>query len=79
MTQKSILSVSLLDYNKGQLSGLPRIDDVRRFPIPVPHYAPDVHTRKGKKLGRTKEDFFRDEHQALNPRVPGLFDDLVPQ
>lgn len=24
MTQKSILSVSLLDYNKGQLSGLPR-------------------------------------------------------
>lgn len=55
------------------------IDDVRRCPLPIPPYTYDVHTRKGKKFGRTKEEFFRDEYEALNPRVPGLFDDLVPQ
>ena len=54
------------------------IEDVRREPIPIPDYTFDVHTRKGKKRGRTKKEFFRDEYEALNPRVPGLFDNLVP-
>lgn len=54
------------------------IEDVRRFPISIPAYTYDVHTRVGKKKGRTKEDFFRDEYNALKPRVPGLFDELVP-
>ena len=54
------------------------IEDVRRYPIPIPPYTFDVHTRKGKKLGRTKIEFFREEYEALIPRVPGLFDDLVP-
>jgi replication-associated recombination protein RarA len=54
------------------------LEDVRNYPIPIPPYTYDVHTRKGKKYGRTKEEFFRDEYEALNPRVPGLFDDLVP-
>lgn len=52
--------------------------DVRQYPIPIPHYTYDVHTRKGKKHGRTKEEFFREEYEALRPRIPGLFDDLVP-
>ena len=34
-------------------------------------------TRKGKKRGKTKQDFFRDELEALNPRIPGLFDELI--
>lgn len=55
------------------------IDDVRKEPIEIPPYTFDVHTRKGKKYGRTKEDFFRDEYEALQPRQPGLFDDLVPK
>lgn len=55
------------------------IDDVRRYPIPIPPYTHDIHTRKGKKQGRTKEEFFRDEYEALNPRELGLFDDLVPR
>lgn len=55
------------------------IEDVRQSPIPIPPYTYDVHTRKGKKQGRTKAEFFRDEYEALNPRVPGLFDDLVPR
>ncbi len=54
------------------------LDDVRHFPIPIPPYTFDVHTRKGKKYGRTKEEFFREEYAALSPRQPGLFDELVP-
>ncbi|MCF0219348.1 MAG: hypothetical protein HUK14_06165 [Muribaculaceae bacterium] len=55
------------------------LDDVRRFPIDIPAYTFDVHTHKGKKQGRTKEEFFRNEYEALFPRTPGLFDDLVPK
>ena len=54
------------------------IRDVRENPIAIPEYTYDVHTRKGKKRGRTKEEFFRDEYEALQPRVPGLFDNLIP-
>lgn len=54
------------------------IIDVRSNPISIPPYTFDVHTRKGKKYGRTKAEFFRDEYDALTPKVPGLFDDLVP-
>lgn len=55
------------------------LEDVRQHPIPIPDYTFDVHTRRGKKRGRTKDDFFRDEFEALSPRIPGLFDDLVPE
>lgn len=44
---------------------------------PVPDYAFDVHTARGRKAGKTKADFFRDENAALRPRAPGLFDWLV--
>lgn len=55
------------------------LDEARRNPIPVPPYTFDIHTNKGRKMGKTREDFFREEHEALNPRVPGIFDDLVPK
>ena len=55
------------------------INDVRRYPIPIPPYTFDVHTRKGKKMGRTKKEFFKDELEALQPRIRGLFDDLVEE
>lgn len=45
--------------------------------IDVPDYAYDVHTRKGKNMKKTKEEFFKDEQNALTPRVVGLFDDLI--
>lgn len=45
--------------------------------IEVPEYAYDVHTRRGRFLGKTKKDFFREEFMALEPRVPGLFDGLL--
>lgn len=40
----------------------------------IPDYAFDCHTSAGKKAGKTKEMFFRDEFEALEPREPGLFD-----
>lgn len=42
----------------------------------VPDYAFDCHTLKGKRKGRTKADFFREQQRALNPGQPGLFDGL---
>ena len=44
---------------------------------PIPDYAFDCHTLKGKRQGKTKTDFFRDEQRALDPFQPGLFDDLA--
>lgn len=44
---------------------------------PIPDYAFDVHTNEGRRAGKTKQDFFVEEHAALKPRVPGLFDDDV--
>lgn len=55
------------------------LEDVRREPLPIPEYTYDVHTKKGKSRGRTKADFFREEYEALTPREPGLFDNLVPE
>lgn len=53
------------------------IEEVRRDPLPIPEYAYDVHTRRGKKMGKTKTQFFREELEALKPRQLGLFDNLV--
>ena len=43
----------------------------------IPDYAFDCHTQKGRKMGKTKAEFFRDEQAALEPFQPGLFDDLI--
>ena len=49
----------------------------QRFAVEnVPDYAFDCHTLKGKRKGKTKADFFREEQRALKPFQPGLFDDL---
>jgi replication-associated recombination protein RarA len=45
----------------------------------IPGYALDCHTLKGKRQGKTKADFFRDEQRALKPRQPGLFDGIPEQ
>jgi len=42
----------------------------------IPDYAFDCHTLKGKRAGKTKADFFREEQKALKPWQPGLFDDM---
>ncbi len=43
----------------------------------IPDYAFDCHTLKGKRNGKKKADFFREEQRALQPWQPGLFDDLL--
>ena len=57
---------------------LAALDDARREPLDVPEYTFDIHTKKGRKMGKTKAQFFHDEHEDLSPRLPGLFDNLVP-
>lgn len=64
-------------YDKMMIDVDKWLDDARRERIPIPEYTYDVHTRKGKKRGRTKEEFFRDEFNALRPREKGLFDYLM--
>lgn len=66
-----------LIYDRKEIDVEKWIEDVRRNPIQIPPYTFDVHTRRGKKLGRTKEEFFKDEFNALSPREKGLFDDLI--
>jgi replication-associated recombination protein RarA len=41
---------------------------------PIPDYALDCHTRKGKNAGKTRAQFFHDEQAALSPKQDGLFD-----
>jgi replication-associated recombination protein RarA len=53
---------------------LAELEDARREPVPIPDYAYDVHTREGRRRGKTKREFFVTEHDALSPRVPGFFD-----
>jgi len=42
--------------------------------VEIPEYALDCHTARGKAMGKKKKDFFKEEHEALKPRQPGLFD-----
>lgn len=64
-------------YDKLLIDADEWLEDVRQNPIPIPSYTFDVHTRRGKKMGRKKEEFFRDEYESLNPREKGLFDGLM--
>jgi replication-associated recombination protein RarA len=50
------------------------LKEARANPEPIPEYAYDCHTSKGKRAGKTKADFLLTEQDALRPRAPGLFD-----
>jgi hypothetical protein len=45
----------------------------------IPAYVYDVHTRRGRAAGKTKQDFLRDEHAALTDPVTMFanFDEMV--
>jgi len=45
--------------------------------IEIPKYAFDCHTVAGKKLGKSKFDFFIDEFIDLHDRMPSLFEDEI--
>lgn len=40
----------------------------------LPEYTFDIHTSTGRRKGKTKKDFFIEEHRALYPLQPSLFD-----
>jgi len=42
--------------------------------LEIPEYVYDVHTLKGKRMGKTKQDFFKDEQKALKNVQLTLFD-----
>lgn len=50
------------------------IEEVKDSEQEIPEYAYDVHTKEGRKRGKTKRDFFIDEYKALQPKQVGLFD-----
>lgn len=52
-------------------------DEVRQSRYNIPEYVYDCHTYKGKKRGKTKEQFFIDEENALANKQLSLFDKLV--
>jgi len=45
--------------------------------IEMPDYAYDCHTAKGKRMGRTRKDFFITEQLALSPKKQTEFDELI--
>lgn len=69
-----------LIYDKDQVTDQEAeelINSVKEEKQEIPDYAHDVHTRKGKRMGKTKREFFIEEHDALEPRQLNLFDDAV--
>jgi len=54
-------------------------DEVReQEKVEIPEYVYDVHTLKGKRSGKTKEQFFIEEEEALKPKPEqqSLFDQI---
>ena len=49
-------------------------DEVRKDKVEVPEYVYEVHTLKGKRMGKTKVDFFEEEEAALVNKQESLFD-----
>lgn len=65
-------------YDKKQLLSDEEIErafeEVRAGRMDVPEYVFDCHTRKGKAMGKTKQQFFREEENALANRQISLFE-----
>lgn len=55
------------------------IDSIREDLKEIPEYAYDVHTLKGKRMGKTKEGFIKEEYEALKPKQVSIWelDDLL--
>lgn len=52
-------------------------EEVRSEKMDIPEYVYDVHTLKGKKMGKTKADFFREEQNNLSNTQLSIFDDII--
>lgn len=52
------------------------MNEVRSTKPSIPEYVFDCHTKKGKRQGMTKQQFFIDEENSLANKQPSLFDGL---
>ena len=52
-------------------------DGIRKQELRMPDYVYDCHTLKGRKMGKTKKDFFVEEEKALAYKQCSIFDLLV--
>ena len=73
-----ILSNYVYDKRQGLDDGAIEryFEEVRNEPMEIPEYVYDVHTRRGKRNGKTKRDFFIEEEEALANRQISMFDDI---
>jgi replication-associated recombination protein RarA len=67
--QKALLSDAEIEALMDEVRAEGRVD--------LPDYVYDVHTRKGKARGKTKEAFFREEEAALCNKQQSLFEGIV--
>ena len=52
-------------------------DEIRSQPkVDMPEYVFDVHTQQGKRAGKTKQDFFKEEQRAMVNVQMSLFDGI---
>jgi replication-associated recombination protein RarA len=51
--------------------------EAAKEPCEVPAYAYDCHTAKGKRAGKSKDQFIVEEFDGLHPREQGEFDSLI--
>ena len=49
-------------------------EEARSERMEIPDYVYDCHTRKGKAMGRTKQQFFEEEDRALSNKQLSIFD-----
>lgn len=69
-------------FNEDQLidESDPDVEDILKesagSDLEIPDYVYDVHTEEGRRQGETKEDFYHEEEDALDPKAQQtLFDD----
>lgn len=49
-------------------------DEIRKEEKSIPDYVYDCHTLRGKKMGKTKDDFFKEEEKSLANKQLSIFD-----
>ena len=69
--------LSVLLYDRNEITDAECENHHGEKRLKIPEYALDCHTKRGRFAGRTKDQFFHDEFEALEPRQLGLFDHLV--
>ena len=53
------------------------LNEARNRKMDVPEYVFDCHTMKGKRNGKTKSDFFKEEQMSLFNSKDSIFPDIV--